>query len=115
MRLSLADFLGSGQHFTDDQTHVLFRRAVVDDAGAQRELIVDGCVGEIDASAADDTIEDCPVQAVQVPPRAAVAEADGAERNGARRSSSGSASIDFASTWASRRSSATDSANASMP
>ena len=45
---------------------VLFGGAVIDDTGAEGEAAVDGGVGEIDAAAADDAIEDAAIQVVEV-------------------------------------------------
>jgi hypothetical protein len=53
--------------------------AVVDDAGAEGEVAVDGGVGDVNAATADDAVEDATVKVIEVSGRGGEAEANGAE------------------------------------
>jgi len=61
-----AEVSGSGEDFSDDGVDVFFGGAVIDDAGAEGEVAVDCSVGEVDATAADDAIEDATVEVVEI-------------------------------------------------
>ena len=61
-----AELGGGGEDFSDNGVDVGFGSAVVDDAGAEREMAVDGGVGEIDAAATIDAIENAAVEVVKV-------------------------------------------------
>jgi len=78
------DFSGCGENFGDDGVDVRFDGAVVDDTGAQRKVAVDGGVGQVDAAATNDSIENTAVEVVQVERSwvdgcNSVAETDGTE------------------------------------
>ena len=59
------EFAGRGENLGHNCLHIVLGGAVIDDAGAQSELAVDGGVGNVDPAAAYDPGEDFAIKCVQ--------------------------------------------------
>ena len=73
------EFCGRGKYFADDVFDVVFAGSMVDDAGAQSEVAVNGRIGDVDAAPADNAIENAAVEGIEIAGVADVAEANGTE------------------------------------